>query len=173
MNTCGYYKNSKDFWKIIIYPIFDFSPLYISISREDFNACFLKITHNRFYYIHRWATSQVHSFELYSCILQLQELVHRTNVDFLTNKEHNCEYSQVYNMTENLTFEQYFENNCVQRACFTEFHNIHSRMYQFDMHIFSMHINRTRSSLETRYQKVEEISIIVAQTIDNFMRYFY
>jgi hypothetical protein len=29
--------------------------------------------------------------------------MHRTNVDFLTNKVHNCEYSQVYNMTENLT----------------------------------------------------------------------
>jgi hypothetical protein len=40
MNKCGYYNNSKDFWKIIIYPIFDFSPLCISISREDFNACF-------------------------------------------------------------------------------------------------------------------------------------
>jgi hypothetical protein len=33
-----------------------------------------------------------------------------------------------------------------------------------------MYIDRTRSSLETRYQKVEEISIIVAQTISNFMR---
>ena len=94
--------------------------------------------------------------------------MHRTNVNFLTNKVHNCEYSQVYNMTENLTFERYFENNCVQRACFREFHSIHSRVYQFYMYTFSMHIDRTRSSLETRYQKVEEISIIVAQTIGNF-----
>ena len=75
-------------------------------------------------------------------------------------------------MTDNLTFEQYFENNCVQRACFTEFHSIHSRVYQFDMYTFSMYINRTRASLENRYQKVEEISINVPQTIGNFMRYF-
>ena len=75
-------------------------------------------------------------------------------------------------MTEKLTFQQYFENKCLQRAGFTEFHSIHSRMNQFDMHTFSMYIDRIWSSLETRYQKVEEISIIVAQTICNFMRYF-
>ena len=99
--------------------------------------------------------------------------MHRTNVDFLTNKVHNCEYFQVYNMTENLTFEQYLESNFVQRACFREFHSIHSRMHQFDIYTFYIYVDRTRSSLEARYQKVEEISIINAQTIGNFMRYFH
>ena len=84
--------------------------------------------------------------------------MHRANVDFLTNKVHNCEYSQVYDMTEKLTFEQYFQNYCVQRACFTEFHSIHSRVYQFYIYTFSMYINRTWASLENRYQKVEENS---------------
>jgi len=98
--------------------------------------------------------------------------VHRTNVVFLTNKVHNCEYSQVYNMIEHLIFEQYFENNCVQGECFSEFQSIHSRVYQFYMYTFSMYIDRTRSSLENQYQKVEEISINVPQTIGNFMRYF-
>jgi hypothetical protein len=94
--------------------------------------------------------------------------MHRTNVDFLTNKVHNCEYFQVYNMTENLTFEQYFENNCVQRACFTEFHSIHSRVYQFDMDTMYMYINRTRASLENRYQKAEENSNHCSTNHSNF-----
>lgn len=75
-------------------------------------------------------------------------------------------------MTENLTFEQYFENTCVQRACFTEFHSIHSRVYQFDMDTFSMYINRTRASLENRYQKAEENSNHCSTNHSNFMRYF-
>ena len=59
-----------------------------------------------------------------------------------------------------------------KEGCFTEFHSIHRRVYEFYMYTFSMYINRIRSSLEIRYQKVEEISIIVAQTIGNFIRYF-
>lgn len=39
-------------------------------------------------------------------------------------------------MTEKLIFQQYFENKGLQRAGFTEFHSIHSRMNQFDMHTF-------------------------------------
>jgi hypothetical protein len=108
-------KNSKDLWKIIIYPTFDFSPLYISIPREDFNS-YSKKSFIIDFTIYKG--EQHYKFIALSYIVVYCNYRNSCIEQTWTNKVHICEYSQVYNMTENLTFEQYFENNCVQRGMF-------------------------------------------------------